>query len=223
LLYFQWLFIKVSDYVPYVVASIVLLYYAIAESSKGATRGKSIMGISVSDLEGQPISFFRAILRNLGKLVSALPLCGGYIMAFFTGQNRALHDLISGTMVMDSHASLAAASDAGVMALESDDAPPPPDPSLSAFGHTQGVFANEPAAKAEAAALESFGALAGATSFGSPEPAAPTAPPKVERKIPKGMFPCPSCGSAAGQYQNKCFKCGTKLTVVMFKQYMAGK
>ena len=77
------------------------LYYAIMESSPAqATVGKQALGIQVTDLEGNRISFWRALGRNLAKIVSALTLFIGYIIAGFTARKQALHDLIASTLVV---------------------------------------------------------------------------------------------------------------------------
>lgn len=76
-------------------------YYAIQESSpKQATIGKQAMGLVVTDIEGRPISFAKASIRYFSKILSALILFIGYIMAFFTEKKQALHDIIAGTLVL---------------------------------------------------------------------------------------------------------------------------
>jgi uncharacterized RDD family membrane protein YckC len=85
------------------VLSIIIgwLYYAYQESSpKQATLGKQAMGIVVTDLNGQPISFGKATLRYFGKILSGIILLIGYIMAAFTEKKQALHDIIAGTLVL---------------------------------------------------------------------------------------------------------------------------
>jgi uncharacterized RDD family membrane protein YckC len=76
-------------------------YFAGMESSaREATLGKSVMGIAVTDLDGQRISFLRATGRYFAKILSALILLIGYIMAAFTARKQGLHDLIAGTLVL---------------------------------------------------------------------------------------------------------------------------
>ncbi|NJL90703.1 MAG: RDD family protein [Coleofasciculaceae cyanobacterium SM2_1_6] len=50
--------------------------------------------------EGRPISFVKASIRHFSKILSALILMIGYIMAFFTEKKQALHDMIAGTLVL---------------------------------------------------------------------------------------------------------------------------
>lgn len=77
------------------------LYAAYFESSeKQATLGKQAMGLRVTDETGRRISFGRATGRHFGKIVSALILFIGYIMAGFTARKQALHDMIAGTLVV---------------------------------------------------------------------------------------------------------------------------
>jgi len=78
------------------------LYFALMESSvKGATLGKMALGIRVTDLNGGRISFARASGRYFGKLVSGAILYIGFIMAGFTQQKQALHDIMAGCLVVN--------------------------------------------------------------------------------------------------------------------------
>lgn len=80
---------------------VYLLYFSIMESSqKQATIGKMALGLKVTDMDGNRITFLRALGRNVGKLLSAIILFIGFIMAAFTTKKQALHDLISGCLVV---------------------------------------------------------------------------------------------------------------------------
>ena len=77
------------------------LYYALMESSANhATLGKMALGLEVTSLDGQRISFGRATGRHFGKIVSALTIFIGYLMAGFTKKKQALHDIIAGCLVI---------------------------------------------------------------------------------------------------------------------------
>lgn len=77
------------------------LYYALMESSSlQATLGKRALGIRVTDLDGRRVSFGRATGRYFGKVLSALTLGIGYIMAAFTERKQTLHDLLSSCVVV---------------------------------------------------------------------------------------------------------------------------
>lgn len=76
------------------------LYFALMESSsKGATLGKMAIGIRVTDLQGRRISFGRATGRYFAKILSSLVFGLGYLMAAFTQQKQALHDIVAGCLV----------------------------------------------------------------------------------------------------------------------------
>lgn len=78
------------------------LYYAVQESSaKQATIGKQALGIVVTDLANNRISFVQATIRYFSKILSALILLIGYLMALFTEKKQALHDMIAGTLVVN--------------------------------------------------------------------------------------------------------------------------
>lgn len=72
---------------------------AMESSSRQATLGKMALGLKVTDLQGQRISFARATGRYFAKIISTLTLFIGYIMAGFTSRHQALHDMIAGTLV----------------------------------------------------------------------------------------------------------------------------
>ncbi len=77
------------------------LYFAKMESSpKMATIGKSVCGIKVTDMQGAPISFGTASGRYFGKIVSAIILYVGFMMAGWTQKKQALHDIMASTLVV---------------------------------------------------------------------------------------------------------------------------
>jgi uncharacterized RDD family membrane protein YckC len=77
------------------------LYFSLLESSAWqATLGKKALGLMVTDLNGWRISFARASGRFFGKLISALILWIGFMMAGFTEKKQALHDIMAGTLVI---------------------------------------------------------------------------------------------------------------------------
>lgn len=77
------------------------LYFTLTESSAmQATIGKMALGIKVADLNGDKIAFGRANGRYWGKLLSYMTLGIGFIMAGFTRNKQALHDLLAETLVV---------------------------------------------------------------------------------------------------------------------------
>jgi uncharacterized RDD family membrane protein YckC len=84
-----------------VTAVLSWLYYALMESSKyQATLGKIVLGIVVTDTNGQRISFGRATGRYFAKIISGIILLIGFIMIAFTEKKQGLHDIIAGTSVV---------------------------------------------------------------------------------------------------------------------------
>ncbi len=76
------------------------LYEALLTSSSlQATLGKLILGLRVTDLQGQRVSFGRATARHFAKYLSAAILGIGYLMVAFTERKQGLHDIIAGTLV----------------------------------------------------------------------------------------------------------------------------
>lgn len=77
------------------------LLFALFESSRlQATPGKLALGLVVTDMNGNRISFARAFGRNLAKMLSLLTILVGYILAGFTPKKQALHDLVAGCLVV---------------------------------------------------------------------------------------------------------------------------
>ena len=88
------------------------LYSALFESSAWqATLGKRAVGIKVTDLMGQRISFGRASGRYFAEWISGLTFGIGFLMAAFTERRQALHDMIAGTLVV--HAGIESTQIAG--------------------------------------------------------------------------------------------------------------
>jgi uncharacterized RDD family membrane protein YckC len=87
-----------------VTGSLVLtwLYHALMECSEWqATLGKKVLGLVVTDMAGQRVSFGRATGRHFGKIITNLvPALIGYIMAGFTAKRQALHDMLAGCLVL---------------------------------------------------------------------------------------------------------------------------
>jgi uncharacterized RDD family membrane protein YckC len=68
---------------------------------KAATLGKLALGLKVVDMEtGERLGFGQTILREFfGKWCSSVIFFGGYLMAAFRRDKRALHDFIAGSQV----------------------------------------------------------------------------------------------------------------------------
>jgi uncharacterized RDD family membrane protein YckC len=79
------------------------LYFAGLESGGYcATLGKRALHLQVLDAGGMArIGFLRATFRWLGRFVSWLPFMLGYLLQALTRRRQALHDLIAGTVVVE--------------------------------------------------------------------------------------------------------------------------
>lgn len=91
-----------SDLFPLVIFVATWVYFAGMESSfRQATLGKIALGIKVVDSTGSQVSFGKASGRYFGKVLSALTLGIGFLMAAFTGRKQALHDIVAGCLVVN--------------------------------------------------------------------------------------------------------------------------
>jgi uncharacterized RDD family membrane protein YckC len=94
-----------SDNQAVVIAYAILfamdcLYQALTISSPWqATVGMRAAGIIVSDEEGNPISFTRAIVRQVSKVASYFSIIG-FFLFFFSDRKQTLHDIIARTVVL---------------------------------------------------------------------------------------------------------------------------
>jgi uncharacterized RDD family membrane protein YckC len=78
-----------------------MLYHAIFEATRAqGSIGKIICQLKVVDIDGRRISFFRALGRNLAKILSSI-LCGiGYLLIFWNDRHQGLHDQMAKTYVI---------------------------------------------------------------------------------------------------------------------------
>ena len=93
-----------EDYIFSFVLSLLLvwIYQAVMESSvKQATLGKMALGIIVTDLSGNRVSFGKASGRHFGQILSVLILGIGFLMVAFTAKKQGLHDIIAGCLVVN--------------------------------------------------------------------------------------------------------------------------
>ncbi len=77
------------------------LYRAVMESSaRQGTIGKALLQILVTDAGGHRLSFRRASVRYLGRILSTMTALAGFAMIGITARKQGLHDLISGSLVV---------------------------------------------------------------------------------------------------------------------------
>lgn len=85
-----------------IVVLVAWLYSALFESSRWqATIGKQAMGLIVFTANEGRMTFRRASMRFWMKLVSLCPICLGYAFIFRDAKKRALHDILTGSIVLE--------------------------------------------------------------------------------------------------------------------------
>lgn len=90
---------KEYDWILFIV--IYMGYNSALEASKlQATLGKKWTKIKVVNEDGTKASFGKIILRNFLKILSLLLVFGGFFLIFFNKKRKALHDYITGTLVV---------------------------------------------------------------------------------------------------------------------------
>jgi uncharacterized RDD family membrane protein YckC len=89
--------------IRYFLAQVIsIAYFAMLEGgSTGQTLGKRFLGIRVVDFEtGATIDRTRALVRNIGRLVSGLVLALGYLWMLWDRDRQTWHDKIASTTVV---------------------------------------------------------------------------------------------------------------------------
>lgn len=80
---------------------VVFLYFALPEATRrGASLGKMAMRLRVSRPDGDRTGIVRSALRTALKPISAAPLMLGFLIAGMNSRKQALHDLLSGSVVL---------------------------------------------------------------------------------------------------------------------------
>lgn len=103
---------------PFFFGLFCVLYFAIMESSSGASLGKKVMGLKVQMLNGGKVPFGKAFTRNISKIYSPILLID-WIIGFATpgpDPHQRYFDRIAGTTVISVKQVFAPAT------------PPPPPP-----------------------------------------------------------------------------------------------
>ena len=85
--------------VGYLLAIVYWVYFP--SSDMMGTPGKSLLGLKITDNDGNQISVGTAVMREiLGKFVSAIVMYIGFLIVGFSDKKRGLHDMIAGTLVV---------------------------------------------------------------------------------------------------------------------------
>lgn len=83
------------------VAILAFTYQTLSHALAGATLGKWLFRLRVVGPDGRRPSFARSAARSALAAVSVLLLGLGLLLALFTRSERALHDLVAGTWVVE--------------------------------------------------------------------------------------------------------------------------
>ncbi len=76
-------------------------YFSLMTHYYGATLGKMLVGITVKSDNFEKLSFSKVLLREtVGKFVSQIILCIGFIIAGFTEKKQGLHDMFVHSVVV---------------------------------------------------------------------------------------------------------------------------
>ena len=75
-------------------------YFILMTGAFGATLGKMALRLKVVREDMTPVDYGTAAVREISKILSALILFVGFIMAGFDGRKQALHDDIASTLVI---------------------------------------------------------------------------------------------------------------------------
>lgn len=82
---------------------VIFIYWILLESSVWqASVGKRLVGIKVVSNEGNRLTIWQSIVRNLLKIISAVLLLIGFMMAGWTDRKQALHDKWNNVLVIKS-------------------------------------------------------------------------------------------------------------------------
>lgn len=84
-----------------IVLVVLMLYWILADASRyQGSLGKRLLGLKVVGGKGERLNLATAAGRNLLKILSAVLLLVGFMMAGWTKRKQALHDMITGSFVV---------------------------------------------------------------------------------------------------------------------------
>lgn len=80
---------------------LTLAYFVVATYCCSATVGKYLMRIKVISADGEKLSFMTVLIReSIGRYLSGIIICVGYIIAGLDNRKQGLHDKIADTYVV---------------------------------------------------------------------------------------------------------------------------
>jgi uncharacterized RDD family membrane protein YckC len=79
---------------------ITLLYSVVFTVTQGATPGKRVLGLRVTQNDGSPLTWNGALLRYCAQWLSVIPFGFGFLLILVTRDDLALHDYLAKTRVI---------------------------------------------------------------------------------------------------------------------------
>lgn len=69
-------------------------------SNRKGTPGKTLLSLEVTPINQNTYGLKNILIRQIFKLLSLLPCCLGFFMIYFHPRGQALHDYLTGTVVI---------------------------------------------------------------------------------------------------------------------------
>ena len=79
--------------------TLVFFYFPFAESTKGATIGKRICHLKITNLNGEKMNFIKSFVRQYFLIIDYI--CLGFLLTFVTEKRQTLNDKIMKTVVIN--------------------------------------------------------------------------------------------------------------------------
>jgi uncharacterized RDD family membrane protein YckC len=92
----------VTDPLCLIFLLVIFLYFVLLEGLAGGTLGKRSLGLRIVGEGGVEVGFYRALLRNVLRVVDSLPVLGilGAILIARSAEKTRFGDRIAGTRVV---------------------------------------------------------------------------------------------------------------------------
>jgi uncharacterized RDD family membrane protein YckC len=92
---------SVASTLASVVSLLIPIFYCVGYwTKKGATPGKTALGIRVVNADDRAPSGAQSAVRYFAYILSSLPFCLGYAWMIWDREKRCWHDIIAGTRVI---------------------------------------------------------------------------------------------------------------------------
>ena len=88
------------DHFAVIYLPIFMIYDVLLNGSFGATLGKMAIGAQIRLVDGQRLTYSRAVLRWWAARLSQFLLFGGFLIVGVRADKRGLHDFMAGTKVV---------------------------------------------------------------------------------------------------------------------------